>query len=171
MSALLLRLLPSAWSRVAVAAALLVGLAGLAFARGIEHERTKWEAAAAIAERDYLAAVVRAARIAERVVVEYVDRVRVVREAGDTIIREVPVYVTPEADRRCVVPRGFVRVHDAAAHGLPLPGATGPADEAAAGIALSAVAGTVTANYTDCHAIREQVIALQAWIEGTRGHE
>ncbi|WP_176038886.1 hypothetical protein [Burkholderia multivorans] len=106
------------------------------------------------AERD-------AARRDVKIVTQYVDRVRVVREKGDTIIKEVPVYVDREADRACLVPLGFVRVHDAAAANVPV-GDPGSADAAAAGVALSAVAATVADNYTTCHENAEQLIALQA---------
>ena len=98
-----------------------------------------------------------------KVVTEYVDRVRVVREKGDTIIKEVPVYVPVQADAACTINRGFVRLHDAAAAG-ELPEPARDADAAAAGIALSAVAGTVAANYQTCHENAEQLRALQAWV-------
>lgn len=49
----------------------------------------------------------------ERIV--YRDRVRVIYEKGDTIIKEVTKYVTPEDDARCVVPDGFVRMLNDAA--------------------------------------------------------
>lgn len=96
-----------------------------------------------------------------QVVTQYVDRVRVVREKGDAIIKEVPVYVDREADRACVVPVGFVRLHDAAAANVPV-GDPGGTDAAPAGVALSAVAATVADNYTTCHENAEQLIALQA---------
>lgn len=41
---------------------------------------------------------------------------------------------------------------------------TAVGDAAAAGIALSAVAGTVAANYQTCHENAEQLRALQTWI-------
>lgn len=106
----------------------------------------------------------------ERIVTRYVDRVQFVREVGATIIREVPRYVSIEADRACVVPVGFVRVHDAAAAGVP-PAAegAGDADAPAPGVALSTVAATVADNYTTCHAIAEQVIALQAHVRLIEG--
>ncbi|HEV2679138.1 MAG TPA: hypothetical protein VGV14_01435, partial [Rhodanobacter sp.] len=63
----------------------------------------------------------------DHVVVQYVDRVQVVRERGATLTREIPVYVTAQADTRCIVPVGFVRVHDAAAAN-DLPGPAGAAD-------------------------------------------
>lgn len=111
------------------------------------------------AERD-------AARSDVKVVTQYVDRVQVVREKGDTIIKEVPVYVDREADRACVVPVGFVRVHDGAAANVPV-GDPGSADAAPSGIALSAVAATVAGNYTTCHENAEQLIALQARVRDT----
>lgn len=106
------------------------------------------------AERD-------AARRDVKVVTQYVDRVQVVREKGDTIIKEVPVYVDREADRACVVPVGFVRVHDGAVANVPV-GDPGDSDAAPSGIALSAVAATIAGNYTTCHENAEQLIALQA---------
>lgn len=97
------------------------------------------------------------------VVTQYVDRVRIVRAKADTIIKEVPVYVTAEADAACAVNRGFVRLHDSAAAGDGLPGTPELADAAPAAVALSAVAGTVAANYSRCHENAEQLMALQDW--------
>lgn len=56
-----------------------------------------------------------------------------------------------------------MRLHDAAAAG-ELPEPARDADAAAAGIALSAVAGTVVANYQTCHENAEQLRALQQWL-------
>ena len=75
-----------------------------------------------------------------------------------------------QADATCTINRGFVRLHDAAAAGeLPEPARN--ADEAAAGVALSAVAGTVAANYQTCHENAEQLRALQAWVSEVRAAE
>jgi len=94
-------------------------------------------------------------------VTQYVDRERVIRVKGDTIIKEVPRYVPVQADAACVVPRGFVRLHDAAAAGaVPNPD-SGAADAAPAGVALSTVASTVAANYTDCHLDAARLSSLQ----------
>jgi len=105
-----------------------------------------------------------AAKRTEKIVTVYVDRVQVVRERGATIVQRIPVYVTPQADAACTLPRGFVRVHDAAAESAEVPGASGPADAQPSGIALSAAAGVIVGNYTTCHAITEQLTALQAWV-------
>ncbi|MEA9575667.1 hypothetical protein [Xanthomonas campestris] len=114
--------------------------------------------AAAIAERD-------SAKASTKIVVEYVDRVQIVREAGATITREIPIYVTQKADAACAIPAGFVRLHDAAATGQPAGPSTGDPDAPAAGITLSAIAGTVADNYTSCHATATQLSALQDWID------
>ena len=101
------------------------------------------------------------AKAATVTVTQYVDRERIVRLKGDTIIKEVPRYVPVQADAACVVPRGFVRLHDAAAAGTVPDSNTGDADAAPAGVALSAVASTVAANYTDCHVDAARLTSLQ----------
>lgn len=95
-------------------------------------------------------------------VTEYVDRVQTIRVKGDTIIKEVPRYVTVQADAACTVPVGFVRLHDAAATGGVLDPGAGDSDAAPSGVALSAVGSTVAGNYTASHANAEQLSALQA---------
>lgn len=89
-------------------------------------------------------------------------RTEAVRTVTRTIIERVPAYVSPAADARCVLPLGFVRVHDAAALGLsPAPAAAGQSDEAASGLELSDVARTVAGNYGICHEAVEQVTGWQ----------
>ncbi len=68
-----------------------------------------------------------------------------------------------QADAACTINRGFVRLYDAATEGR-LPEPARDADAASAGIALSAVAGTVAANYQTCHENAEQLRALQTWV-------
>jgi len=101
------------------------------------------------------------------VVTQYVDRDRVIYKTGATITKEVPVYVSAQADAACAVPRGFVRLHDAAAASV-LPGPAGAADAAGSGIALSAVTAVVVDNYTTCNAVRNQLMSLQKWVRDTQ---
>lgn len=151
---------PYRWLALVLLAAALIGFGWI---KGAGHVQAQWDAtvqkqtlqAAAVRERQAQATV--------KVVTQYVDRVRVVREKGDTIIKEVPVYVPVQADAACTINRGFVRLHDAAAAG-ELPESARDADAVAAGIALSAVAGTVVANYQSCHENADQLRALQTWI-------
>lgn len=149
--------------RLLVLAALGVALVGLGWIKGASHVQVQWDAAIQQKALQTAAARERQAQATVKVVTQYVDRVRVVREKGGTIIKEVPVYVPVQADAACTINRGFVRLHDAAAAGK-LPEPARDADEAAAGIALSAVAGTVATNYQTCHENAEQLRALQMWI-------
>ena len=152
--------------RLLALAAFGVALLGFGWIKGAEHVQAKWDAD--VQQETLHAATVRQkqAETTVKVVTEYVDRVRVVREKGDTIIKEVPVYVPVQADAACTINRGFVRLHDAAAAG-ELPEPARDADAAPADVALSAVAGTVAANYQTCHENAEQLRALQVWITET----
>ncbi|MFN3522241.1 MAG: hypothetical protein ACK4YQ_08320 [Phenylobacterium sp.] len=82
-----------------------------------------------------------------------------------TLVREIPRHVPADAAARCDVPVGFVRLHDAAAQGVPtVPDAAGRPDGAASGVDLPAVAETLIDNYETCNAVRDQLAALQGWV-------
>ena len=148
------------WLAIVLLAAALIGFGWI---KGAGHVQAQWDAAVQQQIQQAAAVRERQAQATVKVVTEYVDRVRVVRKKGDTILKEVPVYVPVQADAACTINRGFVRLHDAAAAG-DLPEPARDADAAAAGIALSAVAGTVAANYQICHENAEQLRALQVWV-------
>ena len=148
--------------RLLALAALGLTLVGFGWVKGAGYVQAQWDAAVQQQAMQTAAARERQAQATVKIVTEYVDRVRIVREKGDTVIKEAPVYVPVQADGACTINRGFVRLHDAAAAG-ELPEPAGDADAAAADIALSAVAGTVAANYRTCHENAEQLRALQAW--------
>ena len=90
-----------------------------------------------------------------------------VEKVGETIIKEVPVYITKEDDAQCSISPSFVELHDAAsANRLPDPH---PPAEFAQGVAeprLSDVGWTVVANYNKFHAMKAQCSALQEWAKG-----
>ena len=149
--------------RLLALAAMAAALLGLGWVKGAGHVQARWDAAVQQQSLQTAALRERQAQATVKVVTQYVDRVRVVREKGDTIFKEVPVYVPAQADAACTINRGFVCLHDAAAAG-ELPEPARDADAAATGLALSAVAGTVAANYQTCHENAEQLRALQEWI-------
>lgn len=144
-----------------------IALVGFGWLKGASHVQTQWNAAKAAELQSQAQAQTRQAEATVQVVTQYVDRIQVVREKGDTLIQEVPVYVPVQADAACTVHRGFVSLHDAAAAG-ELPTAPRDADAPAEGLALSAVAATVVTNYQTCHENAEQLKALQDWIRQTR---
>lgn len=143
--------------------ALGVALVSFGWIMGANHVQAQWDAAVQQQTLQVAASRERQAQATVKVVTKYVDRVRVVREKGDSIIKEVPVYVPVQADAACTIDRGFVRLHDAAAAG-ELPEPARDADAAAKGLALSAVVGTVATNYQTCHENAEQLRALQKWV-------
>ena len=157
-----MNLIPRPYRWLAIAA-LAVALTGLGWVKGAGHVQSQWDAAVHQQTLQIAAVRQRQAEATVQVVTRYVDRVRVVREKGDTIIKEVPIYVPVQADAACTINRGFVRLYDAATEGR-LPEPARDADAASAGIALSAVAGTVAANYQTCHENAEQLRALQTWV-------
>lgn len=149
--------------RLLAMAALAVALIGFGWVKGAGHVQSEWDSATGKQALQVAVVKQRQAEATVQVVTKYIDRIKVVREKGDIIIKEVPTYVTPEADARCVVPRGFVRLHDAAAANQ-IPGAAGTSDAAASGIALSTAAGTIANNYERCAENSEQLRGLQSWI-------
>lgn len=87
------------------------------------------------------------------------------RTVTKTLIKEVPKYVTVQADAACVVPVGFVRLHDVAAgSGQALfPAAPGGSVDTPSGVSLSAVSSTVVANYGTAHLWRAEAEGWRAW--------
>ena len=95
------------WVTWVALAALVTAAAGWGYVRGARSVQADWNAATA--EQSSVVARVRVAQaqVTERVVTQYVDRVRTVREAGETIVREVPVYVPAQCDADGRLPAGW----------------------------------------------------------------
>lgn len=92
-----------------------------------------------------------------RVEVRYVERVRVVRERGATIVKEVPVYVPLDS---CPLTPGWRVLHDAAAAGrMPDPARLPDAAPVPAQVA----AATVADNYATCLENAEAQKGLIEW--------
>lgn len=153
--------------RLLALAALGIALVSFGWLNGASHVQAQWDAATAAQQLAMAEVQIRQAEATVQVVTKYVDRIQVVREKGDTLIQEIPVYVPVQADAACTVHRGFVSLHNAAAAG-ELPESARDADAPAEGLALSAVATTVVSNYQTCHENAEQLKALQDWIRETR---
>jgi len=97
-------------------------------------------------------------------ITEYTDRVQVIHDTTAAIRQEIPRYVTPAADRRYLLPDGFVWLHDAAAAGVPVIDRPGDPDASSEGVAASQAASVIVGNYGICHETAEQLTALQGWV-------
>lgn len=100
-----------------------------------------------------------------RTVIEYRDRVQIVKEKGDEIVREVEKLVPRTVGE---LPGGMRVVHDAAASGV-LPDDPERAADSAAPVEASTLAATVAANYETCRANAEELVALQSLVTSLKG--
>ena len=57
-----------------------------------------------------------------KIVIQYVDREKIIRTKGDTITKYVDRFITPADDAKCVIPKNFILLHDAAAKNVVPPG-------------------------------------------------
>ena len=159
-TAILSRALPP-WAKLAALAALVTAAAGWGYVKGARSVQADWDAAVVKESLTVARVQVAQAQVTEHVVTQYVDRVRTVREAGETIVKEVPVYVPAQCDADGRLPAGWRVLHDAAASGQP----ADPARVAdAQPVAPDAAAATVARNYLTCRETAEQLTALQQWV-------
>jgi hypothetical protein len=152
--------LPS-WAKWAALAVLALALYGFGRMDGARIEGAKH--AEYVAQQ--AAQAVRIIRAQEKVVVQteirYRDRIKVIKEKGDVIVKQVPIYVTSDDDAGCRVSVGFVRAHRAATTGEPA-GAADDSDREASGVALSTVAETDAENARNHRAC---IVRVEGWQE------
>ena len=152
---------------------LLIGLAAVAlmftvnkcgYDNGVEHQRAEYAKALEAARKAVVKREAKAETITGAVKADVVQRQIEYRTITKTLIRKVPEYVSIQADDRCVVPAGFVGLHDSAAAGSPsLPIAPGGSLDAPSGVELSAVAETLVGNYGIAHQWRAEALGWRTW--------
>jgi len=105
-----------------------------AYSRGEAQTQAEWDASVARGKAEIGRLKSEAGKITVRTETEYVEVERVIRVKGDTIVKQVPVYVSRDLPD---LPGGFRLLHDAAANQTPLPdtpagddGPAGPAEGA-----------------------------------------
>lgn len=148
------------WQVYAIAGLLALGwwYGHLRYNAGQASTQAKWDAAVAAQAVADAKLGTQQAEVTERIVTRYVDRIKVVREKGKTIIQEVPRYVSATD---CPLAPGFRVFHDAAAAGeVPDPAAVADA----APVPAATAAGTIASNYGTCHETAATLTALQAWV-------
>ena len=105
------------------------------------------------------AALVADQRKAHQVDIEdYEERIRKLKG-------RVNQYVPDQANRGCIVTRGFVQLHDDAASGRVsgLPAGAGGSVTDPAGVSLADVGDAVTDNYGACGKLRKEVVLWRQW--------
>lgn len=123
----------------------------------------KWEAKVAEVKLEMAQKETASVETTVKVVTKYVNKVQIVKEKGNEIIKQVPVYITKDADTKCDVPTGFVVLHDSASRN-EVPDATRKSDATTSTIKISGVAETVVDNYTTYHEVAQQLRSLQEWV-------
>ncbi len=96
-----------------------------------------------------------------KVVTVYRDRIQIVKEKGDEIIKELPVLIPLGSP---LLSGGVRVIHDAAALGN-LPDDPEGAASAASPVETATLLSTVTENYRTCSVNAEQLIALQTIVK------
>lgn len=152
---------------IAVALALLLALGlwrvhsyGAArYAAGQADVQTRWNQSIERGRAEVERLRTAAGKVTVRTETQYIDRVRVIREKGDAIVREVPVFVPADSPD---LPGGWRLLHDAAAAGGPVPAPAGIDDAAA--VPAQAAAATVAGNYAIAHETAARLTALQDWV-------
>ena len=120
--------------------------------------QAKWDAQKAKDAKEIERLRKESGKVTERVVTKYVDRERKIYVAGQTIVKQVPVYVSRDLPD---LPPAVRWLHDHAAQGS-VPGSAVPPDVAP--VAPQDLTATVADNYTQCLATAEQLRALQEWV-------
>jgi hypothetical protein len=129
---------------------------------GISNQE-KWEAKVAEVKMEMAKKETASAEVSTKVITKYITKTEIVKEKGNAIIKEIPVYITKDADAKCPVPNGFVVLHDSASRN-EVPDSTRSVDAGTSDAKLSDVATTVTENYTTYYKVAEQLKSLQEWI-------
>ena len=163
----LLGLILPSWTKYAALAALALAIWGHGYATASGRAERRLEALRAAEAAEYLKGVERAAKVNDRVVTVYMDRVRVIEQAAQAKIKEVIKYVSVKADNACVVPVGLVRLwNDADPLQTSIYTPASDSNDTASGLALSAVGGGAIEARRRFELNKAQCHALQAWVDG-----
>lgn len=171
------RLIPLGYDAIVKIASVICLAIGLTFV-GYNAANEKWEAEVAADKLKIAQLETKSAEVTVKVVTEYIDRVKIVKEKGETIVKEVPIYITAESDAKFQLPFGFVRSLNAAASQVsgtpkgiddktasPEVVARFNAENAAPiSLKLSEATTIISKNYQTYHEVSQQLISLQDWV-------
>jgi hypothetical protein len=151
------------YAKLAQLIACVLFILGVYLSGGISNEAS-WREKVAAMELEVAKKEVASAEATTKVVTKYIETVKIVKEKGDVIIKEVPKYITKESDAKCTLPNSYIVLHDSASKN-EVPDPARVADETASGVKLSTATETVVGNYSICHQNAEQLKALQEWVK------
>lgn len=134
---------------------------GIYYAGG-QRVQAKWDLAKAEVREKIVIQKVIEEKITEKIVVQYVDKIKEIKVKGDTIYVKVPEYITAEDNAACRINNGFVRVWNSALTNT-IPGPADETDRADAGVSLTEVAENHTINTTTCLIYKERALAWEQW--------
>jgi len=135
--------------------------AGLFFEGAVSNEE-KWLAKVKEEEAKVAVVEVKSAEENVKVITKYVNKIQIVRETTDAIVKEIPIYITKDDDRKCELSNAAIVLHNSASQNT-LPPGPGTIAPGASDVKASELLTTVTENYGTCYEIREQVKAWQDW--------
>jgi len=149
--------------RILALVLILAGTLALGYSKGLEKSKleiAKFEAQAnaKIAELEK-----KNSEISNKVVTEYVDKVRTVKEKEYVYREQATNNVASQFD----LSNGWVYLHDSSAKALPAVPALS-SDATSSGIKDNQALGTIVGNYSVCYQNAEQLKALQKWILDTK---
>ena len=131
-------------ARIALYALLVASLVAFGWFKGCEHVQAKWDAANERQAAAVVKVITKQGSATVQTITKYVDRVRVVYQQAEAIIKEVPIYVSKESDDRCVVPVGLIRLRNDAAAGRVAESASGTTDARAGPSGTNPAGGSVS---------------------------
>lgn len=166
-----------AWRSILIGGGALVAvLAGGGLALALIHvgeglERGRWQTKAAEQAKVDQAAIARfserSADITSEVTARWANTDQAQHQADRALYREIPHALPPETDARYPQPVGLIRLHDAAALGVPpVPDPAGRADDAASEVTSSGLGEAFTDNYGAANRCLGTLSALQDWVAG-----
>lgn len=126
----------------------------------IKKEREKWQA-------DMDAAVKEAKEAQTGIINQLSAKLQAAetrKAALQSKLKELTAYVSPKADSDCVIPNGFVWLHDYSVQKAgPMAGSGSKDVDAASGVKLSEIAAVDSANFAECVERGEVIDAWQLW--------
>ena len=140
---------------------ILAWLGSLAVANlmGRHHVQAKWDATKHEGKTAVQTLVKESGRVSTIIKTVYVDRLKIVKEKGDAIVKQVPIYIPANS---CDLPGGFRILHDAAVDSTipdPTEGIDGDP------VPLREATATVTKNYATCNAAIVNLTGLREWLK------